>query len=689
MTLRAMPVKSSFAPIAVFTFKRPGHTDRCLYALEKCPEFASSPVYVFIDGPRSDSERADTERVARIVEHHSRGRYTVLRREHNMGLANSIITEVSRLLDIYKKIIVIEDDLVVQPTILSWFNNGLTQYADDQSVFQISGYQYRCPEFRERNEGTFQNFTTTWGWATWSRAWAHFDPKAVGWEAISLPSAARRHFDADDSYPFSDMLVQQVSGRLDSWGIRWSWSMHKAGGLCLMPPRSLVENHGMGRGGTHNSVGILKQWVSGPSPDRWTSASPPGFPREVSVAPGDVVVFQRALRATNAKRNAGIKAVLSMLGINLGRKSPTVRLPRVLVVGQLPPPVTGLTHVTQRVVEALRQRNVLFGAINTAPPKGLGVVSTARYRIWNTLSSIQTLADPTSRSARTVYMTLDGGLGRIYNALIIATSRIFGYRLWIHHHSFAYVNKRSALMPMLLRLSPKATTHIFLCKEMLERFEALYENSWTKAQCRGVVLGNAFTVEPQSRAISVGRELTIGHMSNLTVAKGALEFIALFRHLKAAGNAVSAIMAGPAQEQAVQDAIAEVIKDFPDSFSWWGPVNGERKSAFFSAIDVFVFPTAYANEAQPVVLLEALSSGLPILTTKRGCISCDHSTAPGLVANEDSFMDEALSWLQRHSRDEIVALADSAQKHFLLASGIATEQLDQMTRDLVIDHPQP
>ncbi|MFN5211513.1 glycosyltransferase [Brevundimonas sp.] len=302
------------APIAVFAYRRPAHLHRALTALSACPEFGASPVFIFIDGPRPGAEAA-VAKTAEVAARFAGPNVTVVRQPTNRGLANSIIAEVTALCERYGRVIVIEDDLVVHPTTLAWLNQGLDAYADDPRVMQISAYQYRVPEFEGRSHGTFQRFATTWGWATWKRAWDHFDPAATGWEAIGGSGPARAAFDADDAYPFSDMLVRQMNGQLDSWGIRWSWAVHRSGGLTLMPPRTLVRNDGFIDAATHNTLGWAKRFALGASPRPWTGQAAPGLPPEVSRSDADARAFRRGLLRTHARRNARIKAVLARLGL--------------------------------------------------------------------------------------------------------------------------------------------------------------------------------------------------------------------------------------------------------------------------------------------------------------------------------------------------------------------------------------
>lgn len=304
------------APVAIFAYKRPRHLARSLESLKRCPEFSKSDVYVFVDGPKAPDDEASVNETREIASRYDDGRFNISFARNNRGLAASIISEVTKLCKAYGKAIVIEDDLLLQPSALTWLNQGLDAYESEDQVMQISAYQYRVPEFSNIDHGSFQRFATTWGWATWQRAWSKFDPNATNWETVRDDLTVRQMFDAGGVYPFSAMLEKQMAGKVDSWGIRWSWSVFRNNGLTLMPPRSLVTNIGLDASGTHNSIGALKQFVSGPAPLLWEGATAPKLPQEVAPSPTDERAFRNGLRRTNAMRNARIKAFLAGLGMS-------------------------------------------------------------------------------------------------------------------------------------------------------------------------------------------------------------------------------------------------------------------------------------------------------------------------------------------------------------------------------------
>jgi len=241
----------SLAPIALFTFKRPAHTLRTLQALDGNPEFRQSPLHVFCDGPRRPDEEADVEATRAIVREWDHPDKTLHIAPANRGLANSIIDGVNRLCGSHGRVIVVEDDLVVAPVFLDFLNRGLDRFSDDTRVMQISGHMFPVDLSTVPADAVFLPFITSWGWATWQRAWCHFDPAVAAFDRISVDRETRRRFDLNHAYPYFAMLQKQKAGTIDSWAIRWYLSVFVRDGLVLYPSRSLVNNEGFDGSGTN------------------------------------------------------------------------------------------------------------------------------------------------------------------------------------------------------------------------------------------------------------------------------------------------------------------------------------------------------------------------------------------------------------------------------------------------------
>ena len=238
------------APILLFAYNRPRHLQHTVEALAHNPLAQESELFVFSDGARTEDDREDVELVRSYI-HTIEGFKTVHRieRDRNYGLAANIIDGVTDIVNRYGRVIVLEDDLVTAPGFLQFMNDALDTYADELRVGHIQAYDFtqnpRLPE-------TFLiKFTGSWGWATWQRAWQHFNPDGQ----YLLNELHRRHltrrFDFNGKYGFTRMLRRQVEGKNNSWAIRWNASLFLQDILSLNVGRSLVQNEGFDGSGTH------------------------------------------------------------------------------------------------------------------------------------------------------------------------------------------------------------------------------------------------------------------------------------------------------------------------------------------------------------------------------------------------------------------------------------------------------
>jgi hypothetical protein len=237
-------------PIALFAYNRPAHLRLALRALERCDRLSECRVFIFCDGPKNGEEVQAVGAVRGIAREWSlRHSATVIERQDNAGLAVSIVSGVTELCSKFGRTIVIEDDLVVSRDFLSYMIHSLDKYDDEHGIFQVSGY---LPPIQSHlhPDVLLLPLTTTWGWATWERAWRFFDWNATGWTE-QAPEETRHQFDLGGSYPYSQMLDSRLALKNDSWGILWWWSVFKAHGLVVYPRQSLVWVGGFDDSGTH------------------------------------------------------------------------------------------------------------------------------------------------------------------------------------------------------------------------------------------------------------------------------------------------------------------------------------------------------------------------------------------------------------------------------------------------------
>lgn len=240
-----------YAPIVLFIYKRPVHLEKTLKSLSKCIGFENHQIFVFGDGPRTESENDSVEETRNVARHFLGDRAQYLFSDTNKGLANSVIGGVTTIIAQYEKVIVIEDDLLFHPQFLVYMNDALNHYQYNENVFSVSGYMYDTDSLKGSKNAVLLPVISTWGWGTWSGTWSHFDAESKGAEKLRTDKTLRKKFDCNNSYPFSRMLERQVAGSIDSWGIRWYWTIFKNKGLTCFPPSTLVLNNGFDNSATH------------------------------------------------------------------------------------------------------------------------------------------------------------------------------------------------------------------------------------------------------------------------------------------------------------------------------------------------------------------------------------------------------------------------------------------------------
>ena len=247
---------SSQAPVVLFAYARPDHLKRTVASLLLNPEAAATHVTVYCDAPKKPEHKPAVDTVRRYVDSLS-GFASVTRvyRTENMGLARSIVQGVTETLHTHDRVIVLEDDLELSPHFLRYMNDGLDCYRDAEQVASIHGYWY--PAGASLPETFFLKGADCWGWATWARAWAHFEPEGAKLLADVRTRGLEREIDYDGNYPHMKILRRQVSGKNDSWAIRWHVSCYLANMLTLYPCRSLVDNIGHDDSGTNCRAGDL------------------------------------------------------------------------------------------------------------------------------------------------------------------------------------------------------------------------------------------------------------------------------------------------------------------------------------------------------------------------------------------------------------------------------------------------
>lgn len=238
------------APIALFVFNRPHHAQRVLASLQKNVLANESELFVYSDGARDEGQFARIEQTRALFENAQGFKAVhVIARERNYGLSANIIDGVTNLTQRYGQVIVLEDDLELSPHFLTFMNQGLEKYQAEEKICSIHGYSF--PTKKPLPNNYFLKGADCWGWATWARAWQHFEADGQTLLAQLQARNLAYAFDYDGIVAYTQMLKDQIAGKNNSWAIRWHASTYLKGLLTLFPGQSLVNNIGNDSSGQH------------------------------------------------------------------------------------------------------------------------------------------------------------------------------------------------------------------------------------------------------------------------------------------------------------------------------------------------------------------------------------------------------------------------------------------------------
>lgn len=244
---------TSYAPIALFVYKRLDLTRQTVDSLQKNYLAGQSHLYIFSDAAKSQKDaKNDASQVAEVREYIAEVEgflsVTVINSPENKGCAKSIISGVSQIFETHEKIIVVEDDLVTTPNFLNYMNAALDYYEENKKAFAIAGWSISLSGVK--TDVYFIPRTCSWGWASWKDRWQGIDWAVSDYEQFKNDKPARKKFNQGGA-DLSRMLDLQMAGKIDSWAIRWCYAQYKMELLTVFPKTSKAKNIGFEVGATH------------------------------------------------------------------------------------------------------------------------------------------------------------------------------------------------------------------------------------------------------------------------------------------------------------------------------------------------------------------------------------------------------------------------------------------------------
>jgi hypothetical protein len=288
------------APIALFVYNRPEHTMRTVESLRSNILAQQSDLYVFSDAAKNGSAAGAVEAVRNFVRSIDGFKsVTVIERERNLGLANSVITGITKLCNESGRSIAVEDDLLTTPDFLVFMNRALERYATEPRIYSVSGFNFGLSALPRYPYDAFCSYrSSSWGWGTWRDRWQTVDWDVSDYHLFRANKNQQRLFNRGGE-DLSRMLAFQMAGKIDSWAIRWAYAHFTQGAFALLSAAAKVLNIGLDRSGVHCSP-----WSARQSNLVFGSDSEYRFPESAEIDPCVVDQIERACSVSLPRKAA-------------------------------------------------------------------------------------------------------------------------------------------------------------------------------------------------------------------------------------------------------------------------------------------------------------------------------------------------------------------------------------------------
>lgn len=327
------------------------------------------------------------------------------------------------------------------------------------------------------------------------------------------------------------------------------------------------------------------------------------------------------------------------------------RLATVLIIGSFPPPLFGNAIATERLA-ALFAGNGFRVEKSSTSAMGRRDVRSLRYHIARIRGAARAAACARRTNSSVVVLALSGGFGLLYDLLVVMCLRR-RVEVVLQHHTYRYLRRRSRLLAAVVSMRPSAL-HLCSCDVMRADLVEMY------GVRRSATLSMAYTVwaadgcQPQRRQPPApgGAHHRVGFVGTLSVEKGADLALDVVEELAGTGIEIELVVAGRTMFGSDSDLSLRLERS--PLVQMLGSVpNEELGQQVYGKIDALLFPTTYAYESYGLVVIEALSFGVPVFAIEAGCLTQSLVGESGrVVTSREEFLPVTLESLTRFYGDD-------------------------------------
>lgn len=315
------------------------------------------------------------------------------------------------------------------------------------------------------------------------------------------------------------------------------------------------------------------------------------------------------------------------------------------IIGPFPPPNDGNAVINNAFALFLKNKNIPYFSINTASPLRGRTFLSRFLRIFSVFNAYCKSVFVVPKT-NIVYLSISNSYGILYECVFVFFARILGKTIVLHHHSFRHLKKNFFPTCLLTHLAGPNAWHVVLDSSMQFYLRNFYniKKTWK-------ISNTAFLnfVPPLNKQVFLNNCITIGFISNLSFEKGLNTFMEVARLAHHLNFSWKFLLAGPFQNQACKRFFFKSSKTITN-LHYLGALYEQQKKEFFLGLDFFLFPSRL-EEAEPVVILEAMQAGVFCIATNVGCVPNLLKKIGKVIGNRQDFALTALREILRYQQD--------------------------------------
>ena len=245
-------MSSLTTPVVIIIFNRPDLTQIVFNAIQKAQP---KQLFVIADGARFPEEVEKCQQARDVIKRVDWDCQVLTNyADANLGCRQRVSSGITWVFEQVEEAIILEDDCLPHPSFFRYCQELLDYYREDERIWCISGDNFQDEQWRGDGSYYFSNYNHGWGWATWRRAWQHYDHDLTNWEKFRDAQYLKYILDSELEVMYWRSIFEEMFNRRDQrniWDYLWTLSVWQNSGLTILPNVNLISNIGFRADGTH------------------------------------------------------------------------------------------------------------------------------------------------------------------------------------------------------------------------------------------------------------------------------------------------------------------------------------------------------------------------------------------------------------------------------------------------------